>query len=536
MKRFLCILLCLLLAMPAALAETYTPGQIFRRQFITGGNGLRGNVSLTVSGVAEWLDVLMPFTATKLRMRVIGKPQGDESDLLKDDENWQVQMYVRDSNDELRGITWLYGDPAGIYLQSELLPDTLLSLPVKDVNLPYQLADGEFLPLLIAFDALGLANADESANAEVYSALGGLTKISGEDFNESWEPVLDKYDTEIDMWLARYASPTVLSGSVGDMTLRTTYDIPAEDVKAQAKYIISVMMYDYDLQTLLIPYVTDEQRSLYLNPAMIWFYEHCIDVIPLTGSILLEREMTLLGETTAMTISLPLPPLPEELTAPIGEAAANLFGLPYQDVFSGMDRISIRQTEGELSVSLTSPARTISLIVDEAEESEESTAWNGFLRVTPAVNSEDPPLSAAFTCKSGHSIWQDEDYSTHEDLMWSLSIEPDLSQMAEDDPFHSRYVDFTPVAFSANIGYLKKDKPDSPVQLSLDVKAVLSDAEIGLTGKLKTEERWDHEVLPITGMEDLSGMPEARLMELKETLIRNTVTIMTTLDGAPAAQ
>ena len=75
MKRFLCILLCLLLAAPAAMADTYTPTKLFRQQFVTGGNDLRGTVSLTVSGVAEWLDVLMPFTASKLQVRIIGERQ-----------------------------------------------------------------------------------------------------------------------------------------------------------------------------------------------------------------------------------------------------------------------------------------------------------------------------------------------------------------------------------------------------------------------------------------------------------------------------
>lgn len=536
MKRFLCILLCLLLAAPAAMADTYTPTKLFRQQFVTGGNGLRGTVSLTVSGVAEWLDVLMPFTASKLQVRIIGERQGGESALVADDEDWQAKLYVKDDAGAQRAVTWIYGGPDGLCIQSELLPDTLLTLPVKNVNLPYQLTDGELLPLLSAFDPMGLMQPDESANAEAYSALAAMTKISEAEWDEEWAPVLEKYDTEMDMWLAKYASPTILSGSVGDMTLRTAYEIPADAVKAQAKYIISVMMYDYDLQTLLIPYFTDEQRSLYLNPAMIWFYEHCIDAVPLEGSILLEREMTLLGETTAMSISLPLPPLPEELTAPIGEAAANLFALPYQDVLAGVERISIKQAEGDVSVSLTSPQRTISLVLDELTENAESVQRQGFLRITPAVDSEDPPLSAAFTCKSSRKLWEDEDYSTHEDFAWMLAIEPDLSLMAEDDPFRSRYVDFTPVSFAASVGYTKKDKESSPVQLAIEMSAVLPDAEIALTASLKVAERWAHEVLPAGDGEDLWAMTDTRRAELRETLIRNAITTMTTLDSAPAAQ
>ena len=53
MKRFLCILMCLMLLIPAAMAEEMTPTKRFRQQFVVGGNGMRGTVSLTASGVAE---------------------------------------------------------------------------------------------------------------------------------------------------------------------------------------------------------------------------------------------------------------------------------------------------------------------------------------------------------------------------------------------------------------------------------------------------------------------------------------------------
>lgn len=532
MKRFLCILLCLLLAAPAALAEDYTPFKTFRQQFVTGGGGLRGSANLTVSGVAEWLDVLLPFTAAKLRVRIIGEAQGEMSDMLTDDDDWQIQLYVKDSNDVQRGITWIYGNPDGLYIQSELLPDTLLTLPVKDVNLPFQLTDGELLPLLNALDPMGLMLPDESGNAEIYSALAELSTISEVEWAENWAPVLEKYDVEVDVWLSQYASATVVSGATGEKTLRTAYEIPAEDLKAQMKYIISAMLNDYDLQSLLAPYFTDAQRSLYLNTAMLWFYDYCIDMLPLEGDIVLEREMTMLGETRAMTISLPLPQLPGEVTEPIGQTIADLFQLPYADVLEGVNHISIRQEDGELSVSLTSPARTLSLMLADAVVEGENVTRQGFLRITPAADSEDPPLSAALTWRSAHSIWQDEDYTTHEEFAWALAAEADLSLMAEDDPFRSRYVDFTPVSFTLKLGFSKADKEGASVQLTADLNVVLPGAELGLTGSVKPDVAWAHTVLPTTGGENLLEMSDERRTELRETLIRNAVTTMTTLNEA----
>ena len=88
------LMMCLMLLIPAAMAEEMTPTKRFRQQFVVGGNGMRGTVALTASGVAEWLNILMPFTAAKLQVRAIGEAQGDLSDMVTDDDDWQIKFYV----------------------------------------------------------------------------------------------------------------------------------------------------------------------------------------------------------------------------------------------------------------------------------------------------------------------------------------------------------------------------------------------------------------------------------------------------------
>ena len=536
MKRFLCILLCMLLAAPCALAADYTPTELFHQQFIIGGNGLRGTLSLRASGVAPWLEVLLPFAAAPLQVRIIGEAQGDVSDLVLDDEDWQVKLFAKDAAGEQRGTTWLYGNQEAIWLQSELLPDWLLTLPVKNVHLPYQLADGHFASLLSAFGLLAME--DGSGNEEIYSALAKLSQISENEWAEKWEPVMEKYYTDMDMWLSAYAGAPVVSGGTGSMSMRTSYSIPAVDLKAQTKYIIGQMIYDYELQTLLQPIFTDEQRSLYLNPALLHVYEYVIDAAPITGSIILEREMTTLGETIGMTVSLPVPPLPAAVTESAGALLADMFGLSYTDLLADLERVSFSQSGEDVSISVASPSRTISLIIDESAEEEGSTRWEGFVRITPAVTSDEAPLSAAFTYRSSHRIWEDEEYNTHEDFLLEASVEPDLSLMAEDDPFRSRYVDFAPLSFAAEVGFTKSDKQAAPVHLDVTLNAVLPDAELGLTADLKIALKWAHETLPTNGADNLMTLTPERTQTLLTMLTNNAVRIMTTLSApeAPAQE
>ena len=156
MKRLLCLALCLMLTLPAALAETAdTLPKRFSRQ-LTGGNGARGYIRISASGVAEWLNLLLPFTAAEIQVRAIGQKQGAATEFVTDDDDWQFKFYVKDSEGQEAGTTWLFGNPDGVYFQSELLPDTLLHYPVSGVNLLYQLFRGETSDLFFAFDPFGM--------------------------------------------------------------------------------------------------------------------------------------------------------------------------------------------------------------------------------------------------------------------------------------------------------------------------------------------------------------------------------------------
>lgn len=529
MKRILCILMCLLMLMSCAAAEAgNTPVSIFRKQFIVGGFGFGGTVYVSASGVAPWLDVILPFTGAKLQLRAIGESQGEKIDQVGGNDRWQAKMYTKDAQGEVQGLTYLYGDAQAMYLKSDLLPDTLLTAPVQDVHIPYQLVDQEFLSLLTAFDPMGLMVPQADGNVEAYSALAALAQISEEEWASAWEPVLEKYYTEIDMWLSAYGAAPEVSGATGNLTMKNVYRIPAEDLKAEAKYMIGLMMYDYELQALLVPHFTDEQRALYLNPSLVYFYEHCIDLLPLTGSIYLEREVTAMGETIGTSVSMPVPALPEEITAPVSEKLAEVFALPYNDILKDVQSFSYQKAGGDVSIGIASPSRTISFIVDENVSNAETQQVEGFVRITPAPGNDEAPLSAAFTYKTSHRIWEDDEWVMHEDNSLYFSIEPDTSLMDADDPFRSSYIDFPALLLDATFNYSQQtDMEGRPVKLAVEIRTVLPDAEVSISASLKTAEKWAHEDLPTEGAEDMTRMDDARREALLEEAAINALEAMT---------
>ena len=403
MKRVLCLLLCLMMIVPFAAAETAdTLPKRFARQ-MSGGNGVRGYARISASGLADWLSVLLHFTATDIQIRAIGEKQGEMSQDILDDDDWQVKLYAENSAKEEVGTTYLYGDPKGVYLQSELLPGTVLSVPVEQTHLLYEFFSGEWADLFFSFDPMEMKADGVNGNAAAYEAIANVLGIPAEEWEAKWLPVLEKYFLYLDLWLAGYGDPAFVTGEdVGSLRMTATYTIPAEDLKKEAKYIIGLMLYDNDLQSLLLPYVTMEQRVTYLNPTMVYFYEACIDALDLEGDVILSREMSGMGDVVNTTVSLPLPVLPEKVTAPANELAEKIFGLENVTWFSEMDRVVVNQSGFEKNITLSGEKRTMTISATEIEAVEDADAWKGTVKVIPNAGVDENALSAGVALAAGH--------------------------------------------------------------------------------------------------------------------------------------
>ena len=533
MKRVLCLVLCMMLCVPFALAETAdTLPKRFARQ-LSGGNGMRGYVSITASGLADWLSALLPFTATDIQIRAIGEKQGEMSDEILDDDDWQVRFYAENSAKEEVGTTWLYGDPKGVYFQSELLPEAVLTVPVENIHLLYELFRGEWSKLFFAFDPMDMKAPGANGNASAYAAVAEVLGIPAQEWEEKWLPVLENYFLQLDLWLASYGDSTVVTGEeTGSLKMTATYTIPADALKAEAKYLIGQMLYDYELQNLLLPYVTMEQRVTYLNSSMVYFYEACIDALDLQGDIILSREMSALGEVVSTTVSLPVPALPETLTSPVEDAAAAILGLEEYPLLEGVNRVVMMQSGAEKSLTLSGEKRNISITATQTHDEEHVTAMAGEIKVIPTAGVEENALSAAFTCSYGQKIWQDEKYLDHDTTEFAIAIEPALANLDEDDPFRSSYVEFQPVSLNMTVDYRNNpNQANSAVQININVDAQLPDAQVQAETVLRITTQMEMKALPTTGAEDLTQMTDERKDELLQELLGNAVITMANLNA-----
>ncbi len=526
LKRILCVMLCLMLVIPAALAETAdTLPKRFVRQ-LSGGNGARGYISVKASGVAEWLDVLMPFTATDIQVRAIGQKQGDLSESVTDDDEWQVRFYARDAADQEAGTTWLFGDPEGVYFKSELLPDTLLSVPVEQVHLLYQFFKGEFSELFFAFDPMELTAPAANGNTPAYQGIANILGIDEETWTAQWLPVLEKYFQHLELWLVGYGESSILSEDAGKLTMSASYTIPADEFKTEAKYIIGQMMYDNELQELLIPHVTMEQRITYLNPQMVYFYDACIDSMALEGDITLSREMSALGEVVSSTISLPMPGLPEKMTAPVNAAMQKLLALPYGDLLEGVNRLTLQQNGSERLMTVQGEKRTFTMKANETA-TESGADLTGTMDIIPAEGVQEQAVSAAFTLSHGHRIWQDEKYLDHDTRELEFSVQPINEDVAA----------FKPVAMSFTLDYRNNpNQQNSPVQVNLNVNAELPDALVAVEAVMRITTQLTMVTMSTEGAKDATALTEDEVAGMKKLFVQNAAALVASLYGEPVEE
>lgn len=536
MKRLISFVISIMLSVSAVSAETAdTLHKLFVRQ-LTGGNGMRGYVRLTASGVADWLNYLLPFTASDIQIRGIGEKQGEKSDEIHDDDDWQVRFYVKNAAGKEVGTTWLHGNPDGLYFQSELLPETIFKVPLDGIHLLYQLFQGELDELFFTFDPLGMTEAGANGNASAYEALADVLGVPALEWEQNWLPVLEKYFLHLDLWLTSFGDPIFLTGDSGSKRMSATYRIPSEDLKAEAKYIIGQMLFDNELQSLLIPLVTMEERITYLNPNQVYFYEACIDALPLEGDVILAREMSSHGEIVSTTISLPLPPLPDNLIAPIGEMASAALMLPYQDLLSGMNRLTIISAGEERKITLTGERRELAIDAMETVAEDGAVTLAGSLRVTPNAGVEENALSAAFSCTWGAKSWQDDNYLDHEQTSFALSVSPALDMLAADDPFRGTYVDFMPVSLAWMVDYRNNTfQQGSPAQVNFSINAQLPDAKIDAEGVLRITTQMSFVELDVSRAKLLSSLSDDEKTALLEQFVDNVAAVMANLSPVMTA-
>ena len=407
LKRILSVLLCAALLLGgtalAAKEDDYTLPELLYQQFAVQDYPIRGSVAVTASGTASWLDFLLPLTASTLHVRLLN---------LEDSDDFQYQVFSQDDSGNQQGLTQLYRVGDTLYLRTDVLSDVLLSMPLAE---------------------------SAKSNPSFYSVLAEMMAQPDILWESMWQPALEEYLNELELWLADYAAEPDTMTENGELVMRVSYVIPADDVKEQTKLMWKQALYDETLLTLLRPMMTEEQQAAYLNPALGYFYDACIDALPLSGDLRLSRKFSARGDTLSVAVALPLP----------------------QNAW-GYTTLTFRQEGSTTALVLNSATQTLTFSMASADGNQ--NAITGSISSVPAAFVTDAKtLQAKFTLTSQHSETQDSDGTRHDDSAWTLTIEPDTDGAEAAD-----LVTFEPITAELSLQYSTESREGAPIQLRAD--------------------------------------------------------------------
>ncbi len=466
MKKILCLVMCLVLVLTTAAAYAaveYSLVEKWQRQ-VDFGNGIKGTLTVSAEGEAEWAKLLAPLSGVPVEIRAIHA-----------DDDFQYRAYAEKGEDTM-GLTQLYGDEENVYLHSELMPDMLLSLATGG-------------------DAIDRISGNvQGMTPTLYSAMLNILNVPETTWEGKWEPALEAYETAIELWLESYASaPSVKRDENGAATVLVRYDIPAQAVKAQIKALWGNILEDETLQTLLRSQMNQEQQDAYFNEYEKYYFDQIIDNLALEGNIVLEREMTAKGESLRSAMSFPMD-------------------------YQGWTSLQVNQVEKSTAIILAGGEKRVELSFEETAATSGSTGYKGCFHYVPGQGQES--IGVSFTLVQVKSATTDEDTRSHETTSLTVKLQQDEECAGQG------WKTVEPMEITARVHIHSKAMQYNPVTLEIEAGVKTADAQASAKLELRTSSPWVLDNLPTEGARDVASLTEEERNQMFLDLGLNALTVL----------
>ncbi len=482
-RRLMCLMLSIAVCavgMGAAFeTEEYTLPEKLQRQ-IEFGNGVKGAAVLSVEGESTLAQLLAPLSGTEIQIRAI-----------QSEGQYQLQFYTLDGERQV-GLTQLYGNDSSLYLRSALLPNLILTCPVG----------ADWLNSL-----LGRA---EDANPLWQTAALKLFSIPESIWDEAWAPLLQPYLTDVELWLNGFAAePQVLERPDGSKVMAVRYVIPVQLIKEQVKALLSRLFSDEALLALLTAQLAADQQTAYLTPGLLYYYEAAIDLLPLEGNIVLERDLSTMGETLATEMSFPLP-----------------------QNNAGWTMLTINQEGDNTKLTLDGQRQDIALEMKRAYTSDTAATYQGTLLVVPEEVSAEA-LGVDFELTRLFTQTVDADTRAHDRTTWELSLAP-----ATDMDRSRTLTAFEPIKAELTTHFHSKNAKRNATTLEVSLSYRQGGESLSLKGSIVTSSPWVLDNLPMDGAEDVSAMTDSYRGEILLQMLANAAAELSAMhpDALPSPE
>lgn len=429
MKKFVALLLCLLLAVSSVLAEELTLKEKMNRQLDI-GSGLKGTVRIEASGSDDLAEKLEAINGKDLKLRWIsreGRSQG--------------MLTLMDGDAEVSSLQ-LDGDGMQSVLSGALLGDTAVLLP------------GDLQSIVM----------NRLPNLPGWAMIAAkMAMVQPLAWQENWQPALQPLMDQLDQWMGGYASAPSLTHNDKDETLMLVrYEIPGSAVVDQLATLYQQVMTSESLLKLIRGLMTEEEQRLYLNAERAAYDLQLLKNLELDATVTFDRMLTTTGEVRSTALTLPL------------EANAS----PWTE-------LRYESTDTQVTWRLSGMEQTYALSYAVDTPDAETEHYVGKLTREPAISGgELQTMAASFEVTHRHTVSKDEDTRAHDTQSWTVSVKP--AEENQDANLKAFEAEWTAHLHS-------KAALSSPTTLDLTVRYSNSDADWGIKALLKTAAEWELE-------------------------------------------
>ena len=460
MRKILSLILCLMMVCIAAVSladDNLIPSIKIQRQMQNDGNGVKG--SFQIQSNASLTE--QPFIAAI---------QNAEFDILRNasEDKWHLVVFQKDEAGQQINKSELYQEASGLYLRSDFLPERVYRFPG-------------------ALDLIPESFTGTGENPSILPVIVSLASMSGPE-KSRWEPVLQKYSNMVETWLAGFATaPELQRNPDGTTQMKLIYIVPAADIRAEIITLVKTAAEDPEMVTLLASVLTDEQRAVYLNGGLEYYYTDVLNGVDFSGEIRFEKDVSTMGEMISSSITLPLDP-----------------------AVTGYRTLAIYSGNGQTGYTLTGNDDVIRLVIPDGlaeftgQQSFEGTGY--ILRYSSAADQKDGNLAVKLDVVKTFETYSDEETGKiHEIHHYKISAVRDTTDLPEgitDADFSA----FEAINIDADFHFSAKAPQSSPVTLESSVSYQQGEFSVLISGKIKTAATWAFVPFSIENAKQLNGI------------------------------
>ena len=361
-------------------AAGYTPLPEKLEKQITYGSGVSG--SFTVSSEGEISGTPFFRAVSDAEYAIRGLVSG--TDLL-------FSVFQVDQHEQQTGNTELYKNENQYYLRSDMVQGKVLHFPDRSAII----------------ESVLLQKGENPSPASFIAEITSLSEATGKNTLDS---LLSQYRYELELWLSGYVTDGVfVQLENGQSAFDSSYDIPVSDIKTLILKLMNELTADSDVSAFLDTVMTPEQKAVYMNRNLMYFYEEALNALDLNRNVHINRRATTLGAVISTDLIMPL----DQKTI-------------------GYHTLNIHSQNDETIYSLSGENKVFVLSVPDKSQAEQPSVEHSFLLT---CISNDQPAEKNFAVRiniaKDSETHEDDEGRYHQTDHYLISVQQDESYVPE---------------------------------------------------------------------------------------------------------